>query len=61
MIALARRKAKAAGVSVDFRVAVVERLPFPDHTVDVVLSSLMIHHLPHALRRPAFTEMRRVL
>lgn len=61
MIARARRKAEAAGLNVAFRLAAVERLPYPDATFDVVLSSLMIHHLPEELRRPAFAEIRRVL
>lgn len=61
MVARARQKAKAADVDVEFRVAAVERLPYPDAQFDVVLSSLMLHHLPVDLRRPAFTEIRRVL
>ena len=61
MVARARQKAKAAGAAVEFRVAAVERLPYPDAQFDVVLSSLMLHHLPVDLRRPAFTEIRRVL
>lgn len=61
MVARARRKAAAAGVDVAFQVAAVERLPYPDGQFDVVLSSLMLHHLPPQLRRPAFAEIRRVL
>ena len=61
MIARARRKAAEAGVDVDFRTAAAERLPYPDGRFDAVLSSLMLHHLPVDLRRPALAEMRRVL
>ena len=61
MIAVARRKAARAGDMIDYRVAAVEALPFPDATVDVVVSSLMMHHLPDDLKRGGLAEMRRVL
>ena len=61
MIAGARRKAARAGYTIDYRVAVVEALPFPDATVDVVVSSLMMHHLPNDLKRGGLAEIRRVL
>lgn len=61
MINVARRKAYHAGVEVDYQVGVVESLPFPDGSFDVVLSSLMIHHLPTDLKRPALAEIHRVL
>jgi ubiquinone/menaquinone biosynthesis C-methylase UbiE len=61
MIAVARQKAARANLDVDFRVAAVEALPFADATFDVVLSSLMMHHLPEDLKPPALAEIRRVL
>jgi ubiquinone/menaquinone biosynthesis C-methylase UbiE len=61
MIAAARRKAAARQVSVDFRQAAIEALPFPDHTFDVVLSSLMMHHLPNDVKRRGLLEIQRVL
>ena len=61
MIARAARKARKAGLDVDFRVAVAEALPFPDAHFDVVLATLMLHHLPRATREQCVREMRRVL
>jgi ubiquinone/menaquinone biosynthesis C-methylase UbiE len=62
MIGAARAKAEKAVASVDFRVGLAECLPFPDDAVDVVLSSLMVHHLPGVdLKRQSFAEMHRVL
>jgi ubiquinone/menaquinone biosynthesis C-methylase UbiE len=61
MIAVAQRKAKRARLAIDYRVAAVEALPFPDDTFDVVISSLMMHHLPADLHRTGLTEMYRIL
>jgi demethylmenaquinone methyltransferase/2-methoxy-6-polyprenyl-1,4-benzoquinol methylase/phosphoethanolamine N-methyltransferase len=61
MIETARRKAAHAHVTVDFRVGVIERLPYPDASFDVVLSSLMMHHLPADLKPIGLAEIRRVL
>jgi ubiquinone/menaquinone biosynthesis C-methylase UbiE len=61
MIARANRKARKEGVDVTFRTAVVETLPFPDRHFDVVLSTLMLHHLPRATREQSAREIRRVL
>ncbi len=61
MIARARRKATTAGVDVDFRVAVAENLPYPAGRFDVVLSALMLHHLPRKTRQQCAGEIKRVL
>ena len=61
MVSLAQEKAKKSGSKAEFRLAVVEDLPFPDASFDVVLSSLMIHHLPEDVRRKGFQEIKRVL
>jgi len=61
MIAVASRKAKKQGLDIDFRVAPVESLPFEDGEFDVVLSSLMLHHLPDDLKAQGLAEILRVL
>ncbi len=61
MIAFARRKAAGKGLQIDFRVGVIEALPFPDASFDVVTASLMIHHLPPPLQRLGLNEVQRVL
>ena len=61
MIALATHKGVAAGSPASFRVAAIEAIPAADDHFDVVLASLMLHHLPDALLRRALAEVRRVL
>jgi ubiquinone/menaquinone biosynthesis C-methylase UbiE len=60
-IACARAKAARRTVSVEFQVGVIEQLAFPDQTFDVVLSTLMMHHLPANLKRQGIVEITRVL
>lgn len=61
MVELARRKAAHAGVTARFEVGVIEALPYPPDYFDVVLSSLMLHHLPDAVKQRGLGEIRRVL
>jgi len=61
MIAVAKKKAVRAGLEIDFRIGVIESLPYADSTFDVVTSSLMMHHLPEHLRVAGLAEVKRVL
>lgn len=57
----ARSKAVRRNMPVNFQVATIEQLPFPDDTFDVVLSTIMMHHLPNSLKRQGLAEIARVL
>ena len=61
MIARAKGKARRAGIEVQFEAASAQALPFPDGSFDVVLATLMLHHLGRNGRRTLAGEMRRVI
>jgi ubiquinone/menaquinone biosynthesis C-methylase UbiE len=61
MIEVARKKAARARVSTTFQLEAIERLSFKDGTFDLVLSSLMMHHLPGDLKLRGLKEVYRVL
>jgi len=61
MIELAEKKAARGGRNVRFQAGVIEALPYPDGEFDLVLSTLMLHHLPDDVKRKGFTEVLRVL
>jgi ubiquinone/menaquinone biosynthesis C-methylase UbiE len=60
-IARARAKAARRHVPIAFQIGVIEQLTFPDQTFDVVLSTLMMHHLPTRLKVQGLAEIARVL
>jgi len=60
-IARARAKAARRHLPVEFQIWVIEQLAFPDRSFDVVLSTLMIHHVPAPLKRQGLAEIARVL
>lgn len=61
MIAVAQQKSLQQKCAVDFQTGVIEALPFTDNTFNVVLSSLMFHHLPPDLKQHGLAEIYRVL
>jgi len=60
MIARSAKKARKAGLEIEFENAPAQALPFADGCFDVVLSTLMFHHLPRSSREHCAREMRRV-
>jgi ubiquinone/menaquinone biosynthesis C-methylase UbiE len=60
-LARARRKAERAGLAVTLDQGFAGELPYPDASVDRVLSAFMFHHLDPDERRAALREVRRVL
>jgi len=60
-IARARAKAARRHVPIEFQIGMIEQLPFPDQSFDVVFATLMMHHLPASLKRQGLAEIARVL
>ena len=61
MIENARKKAARADLDIRFQEASVDDLPFPDGHFDLVISSMMFHHLPVNIKRKGLLEIHRVL
>ncbi len=61
MVEVARRKAARQGADVDFKVGLLQDIPFSRAQFDVVLCSFMIFHMPDDARREGFKEIARVL
>ena len=61
MIARAQAKATTAGVAPRFEVGIIEHLPYDDGSMDVVTSSIMMHHLPPETLSAGLAEILRVL
>ena len=61
MIARAHRKARKAGLDIAFTTAPAQALPFLDGQFDVVVTSMMLHHLPRSSREQCAREMSRVV
>ncbi|WP_020564069.1 class I SAM-dependent methyltransferase [Methylosarcina fibrata] len=61
ILAIARRKALAAGLAIGFQQGSASRLPYPDNRFDRVLSGFTFHHLTDEDKRHAAAEAFRVL
>lgn len=57
----ARRKVARAGGQARWAEAFAQELPFPDGAFDVVVSSMMLHHLVGEAKAEMLAEVRRVL
>ena len=60
-LALAEAKRARAGLEVELQRGYAGRAPFPAHSFDCVVSSLVIHHLTSEQKREAFRDVRRLL
>jgi ubiquinone/menaquinone biosynthesis C-methylase UbiE len=60
-LARARRKSERRGLPVQWVQGTAGQLPYPDASIDRVLSSLMFHHLDNTERHRMLTEVHRVL
>lgn len=60
-LALARRRAARERLELRLDLGYADRLPYPDGSVDRVLSAFMFHHLPGAEKAAALREAHRVL
>jgi len=61
VMAIARTKATKAGVDIAFDHGMAFQMPYPDHSLDRVLSSLVLHHLATENKQRALREVFRVL
>jgi ubiquinone/menaquinone biosynthesis C-methylase UbiE len=61
MIGTAQQKVAQSGAGINFQIGLIEDIPFPADYFDVVLSSLMMHHLPDELKLRGAAEIFRVL
>jgi ubiquinone/menaquinone biosynthesis C-methylase UbiE len=61
ILPIAQRKAAAYGVAVELVQTSAATLPFSDRSFSTVVSTLVFHHLPTAVKQQAIGEVHRVL
>jgi ubiquinone/menaquinone biosynthesis C-methylase UbiE len=61
VLSIAKSKASRAGLKIQWDHGMAFNLPYADRSFDVVLSSLVVHHLSRPNKSRAFQEARRVL
>jgi SAM-dependent methyltransferase len=61
VLAIARQKAEAAGLAVDFREGLASAPPFEPGSCDRIVSSLLFHHLTRQDKLRALTRARELL
>lgn len=61
ILEIAREKASKAGVAIALDQAMAFQLPYPDSSFDLVVSSLMFHHLTNENKKHTLSEIFRVL
>jgi ubiquinone/menaquinone biosynthesis C-methylase UbiE len=61
VIEIARKKVEREGLPIAFHLALAQKLPYPGHAFDRVLSTLVMHHLSRQAKIAALAETARVL
>lgn len=61
ILAIAKRKAESAQLSIQWEHALATGMPFPDRMFDVTVSSFVTHHLISVEKVSAFKEVHRIL
>ena len=61
VLAIARRRLQSSAPTVELVEGYAQDLPFPDRAFDLVISTLIFHHLPDPVKVAALGEVRRVL
>jgi ubiquinone/menaquinone biosynthesis C-methylase UbiE len=61
ILAIARSKARELAIDIQFDQGMSFELPYPDRSFDVVLTSMMLHHLSRDDKQRTAREMYRVL
>jgi len=61
VLEIARAKATKAGAEITFDHGMASKMPYPDHSFDRVLSSLVLHHLTTENKQLALHEVYRIL
>lgn len=61
MIKIARKKAKARGYNIDYRVGNSTKLPYENEEIDVVFTCLVYHHLNYEEKSQTLKEIYRLL
>lgn len=61
ILEIAKQKAKKADVKVYFVRAGADSLPIDSRSIDIVVSSLVFHHMPTEIKQKAIKEIYRVL
>lgn len=52
---------EAAGKDIQFHTASIDELPFQPQSADIIISSLMFHHLDESVKRKALEQIRGIL
>ena len=61
MVRKAHEKARKVNLKIGFKAASIDEMPYPDEYFDVVISSMMFHHLPVEIKQKGLKEIYRVL